>query len=75
MDGVAIFVIALLMLLCVVGILYTISQLIELEAMPTRRQVERTIIPADWDRIMKETELEKKEVNANEKNHSMDSED
>ena len=60
MDGVAIFVIALLMLLCVVGILYTISQLIELEAMPTRKQVERTIIPADWDRIMKETELEKK---------------
>ena len=60
MDGVAIFVIALLMLLCVAGILYTISQLIELEAMPTRRQVERTIIPADWDRIMKETTLEKK---------------
>ena len=61
MDGVAIFVVALLMLLCVVGILYTISQLIELEAMPTRRQVERTIIPADWDRIMKETRLEKPE--------------
>ena len=60
MDGVAIFVIAVLILLCVVGILYTISQLIELEAMPVRRQVERTIIPADWDRIMKETELEKK---------------
>lgn len=60
MDGVAIFVIALLMLLCVVGILYTISQLIELEAMPTRRQVKRTIIPADWDRIMKETQLERR---------------
>ena len=60
MDGVAIFVIALLMLLCVVGILYTISQLIELEAMPTRRQVERTIIPADWDRIMKDTQLERR---------------
>ena len=60
MDGVAIFVIALLMLLCVAGILYTISQLIELEAMPTRRQVERTIIPADWDRIMKETQLERR---------------
>ena len=60
MDGVAIFVIALLMLLCVVGILYTISQLIELEAMPKRRQVERTIIPADWDRIMKETQLERR---------------
>jgi hypothetical protein len=61
MDGVAIFVIALLMLLCVVGILYTISQLIELEAMPVRRQVEREIIPADWNRIMEETRLEKPE--------------
>ena len=60
MDGTAIFVIALLMLLCVVGILYTISQLIELEAMPVRRKVERTIIPADWDRIMKETQLERR---------------
>lgn len=60
MDGVAIFVVALLMLLCVVGILYTIGQLVELEAMPKRRQVQREIIPADWDRIMKETELEKK---------------
>ncbi len=74
MDGVAIFVIALLMLLCVAGILYTISQLIELEAMPKRRQVERTIIPADWDRIMAMITL-KKEVSANEENHSMDSED
>lgn len=60
MDGVTIFVIALLMLLCVVGILYTISQLIELEAMPKRRQVERTIIPADWDRIMQDTQLERR---------------
>ena len=25
-----------------------------------KRHVERTVIPADWDRIMKETELEKK---------------
>ena len=61
MDGVAIFVIALLMLLCVAGILYTISQLIELEAMPKRRQVQREIIPADWNRIMEETRLEKPE--------------
>ena len=63
MDGVAIFVIALLMLLCVVGILYTISQLIELEAMPARRQVERTIIPADWDRIMAMITLKKEDEN------------
>ena len=60
MDGVAIFVVAVLILLCVAGLLYTIGQLIELEAMPTRRQVEREIIPADWDRIMEETTLEKK---------------
>ena len=60
MDGVAIFVVALLMLLCVAGILYTISQLIEVEAMPKRRQVERTVYEADWDRIMEETTLQKK---------------
>ncbi len=60
MDGVAIFVVAVLILLCVVGLLYTIGQLIELEAIPTRRQVEREIIPADWDRIMEETTLQKK---------------
>ena len=60
MDGVAIFVIALLMLLCVVGILYTMREMIKLEALPTRRQVERTIIPADWDRIMKDTQLERR---------------
>lgn len=74
MDGVAIFVVAVLIVLCVAGLLYTISQLVELEAMPKRRQVERTIIPADWDRIMAMITL-KKEVNGNEKNHSMDSED
>lgn len=61
MDGVAILVIGLCIALCVVGILYTISQLIELEAIPKRRQVERTIIPADWNRIMEETRLEKPE--------------
>lgn len=60
MDGVAIFVTALLIALCVVGILYTLHEMIKLDAMPVRRQVERTIIPADWERIMKETELEKK---------------
>ena len=39
---------------------YTVKALKELDAMPTRRQVERTIIPADWDRIMKETQLERR---------------
>ena len=60
MDGVAIFVIALLIALCLAGIAWFISQVVELEALPTRRQVERTIIPADWDRIMKETQLERR---------------
>ena len=63
MDGVAILVIGLCIALCVVGILYTISQLIELEAMPKRRQVERTIIPADWDRIMTMITLKKEDEN------------
>lgn len=60
MDGVAIFVVALLMLLCVVGILYTMREMIKLDAMPVRRQVQREIIPADWNRIMKETQLERR---------------
>ena len=60
MDGVAIFVIALLIALCLAGIAWFINQVVELEAMPTRRQVERTIIPADWDRIMKDTQLERR---------------
>ena len=60
MDGVAIFVIALLIALCLAGIAWFISQVVELEAMPARRRVERTIIPADWDRIMKETQLERR---------------
>lgn len=63
MDGVAIFAVALLMLLCVVGILYTMREMIKLDAMPVRRQVERTIIPADWDRIMVMTTLKKEDEN------------
>ena len=59
MDGTAIFAVALLMLLCVAGILYTMREMIKLDAMPVRRQVQREIIPADWDRIMEETKLEK----------------
>ena len=60
MDGTAIFVVALLIALCLAGIAWFINQVVELEALPTRRQVERTIIPADWDRIMKETQLERR---------------
>lgn len=60
MDGVAIFVVALLMLLCVAGILYTMREMIKLDAMPVRRQVQREIIPADWDRIMQDTQLERR---------------
>ena len=60
MDGVAIFVVALLIALCLAGIAWFINQVVELDTMPTRRQVERTIIPADWDRIMKDTQLERR---------------
>ena len=60
MDGTAIFVVALLIALCLAGIAWFISQVVELDALPTRRQVERTIIPADWDRIMKDTQLERR---------------
>ena len=60
MDGTAIFVVALLIALCLAGIAWFISQVVELEAMPVRRRVERTIIPADWDRIMEETQLERR---------------
>lgn len=60
MDGTAIFVVALLIALCLAGIAWFINQVVELEAMPTRRQVERTIIPADWDRIMQDTQLERR---------------
>ena len=60
MDGTAIFVVALLIALCLAGIAWFISQVVELEAMPKRRQVEREIIPADWDRIMKDTQLERR---------------
>ena len=65
MDGVAILVIGLFIALCVAGILYTLNEMIKLDAMPVRRQVQREIIPADWDRIMIMTTL-KKEVSANE---------
>ena len=60
MDGTAIFVVALLIALCLAGIAWFISQVVELETMPARRQVERTIIPADWDRIMQDTQLERR---------------
>ena len=63
MDGVAILVIGLCIALCVAGLLYTIGQLIELDAMPVRRQVQREIIPADWDRIMVMTTLKKEDEN------------
>ena len=60
MDGVAILVIGLFIALCVAGILYTLNEMIKLDAMPVRRQVQREIIPADWDRIMQDTQLERR---------------
>ena len=63
MDGTAIFAVALLIALCLAGIAWFISQVVELETMPTRRQVERTVIPADWDRIMTMITLKKEDEN------------
>ena len=65
MDGTAIFAVALLIALCLAGILYTMREMIKLDAMPVRRQVQREIIPADWDRIMAMITL-KKEVSGSE---------
>lgn len=59
MNGTAILVIAALIALCLVGIAYTIHEMVKLEELPQRRQVERTVFQADWDRILIMTQLKK----------------
>ena len=66
LNGVVTIAVVLSLAFAAAVLWYTVKALKELEAMPTRRQVERTIIPADWDRIMAMITL-KKEVNANER--------
>ena len=58
MTGWTIFGIALL-LLCAVGEFLYIIWKLETDQVAPNREVPRTVIPADWDRILKETKLEK----------------
>lgn len=56
MTGIAILAAALLMLCCATVLLY-ISIIGRRTGTSGRRVVERQKIPADWDRILRETEL------------------
>lgn len=58
MTGWTIFGIALL-LLCAVGEFLWIIWKLETDQVAPEREVPTRVIPADWDRIMKETKLEK----------------
>ena len=58
MTGWTIFGIALL-LLCAVGEFLWIIWKLETDQVAPEKEVPRVMIPADWDRIMKETKLEK----------------
>lgn len=58
MSGWAIFGIALL-LLCAVGEFLWIIWKLETDQVAPKREVPTRVIPADWDRIMEETKLEK----------------
>lgn len=60
MDGVIITVIALCLVLCGAVLAYTVSALQRLEALPKRRVPERVVYEADWDRIMQDTQLERR---------------
>lgn len=59
MTGWMYFGIALL-LLCAVGEFLWIIWKLETDQVAPEREVSTRVIPADWDRIMKETELERR---------------
>ena len=59
MTGWTIFGIALL-LLCAVGEFLWIIWKLETDQVAPEKEVPRTVIPADWDRIMEETTLERR---------------
>ena len=59
MTGWTIFGIALL-LLCAVGEFLWIIWKLETDQAAPEKEVPTRVIPADWDRIMKETELERR---------------
>ena len=58
MTGWTIFGIALL-LLCAVGEFLWIIWKLETDQVAPEKEVPTRVIPADWDRILKETKLEK----------------
>ena len=58
MTGWTIFGIALL-LLCAVGEFLYIIWKLETDQVAPEREVPTRVIPADWDRILRETKLEK----------------
>ena len=58
MTGWTIFGIALL-LLCAVGEFLYIIWKLEKDQVAPKKEVPTRVIPADWDRILKETKLEK----------------
>ena len=58
MTGWTIFGIALL-LLCAVGEFLYIIWKLETDQVAPKKEVPTRVIPADWDRILKETKLEK----------------
>ena len=58
MTGWTIFGIALL-LLCAVGEFLYIIWKLETDQVTPEREVPTRVIPADWDRILRETKLEK----------------
>ena len=62
MSGWIISGIALLLIAAVTAFMYVILELEKERNTPRQipnREVPRTVIPADWDRIMEETKLEK----------------
>lgn len=59
MSGWIIFGIALL-LLCAVGEFLWIIWKLETDQVAPKREVPTRVIPADWDRIMEETTLERR---------------
>ena len=59
MTGWTIFGIALL-LLCAAGEFLWIIWKLETDQVAPEKEIPTRVIPADWDRIMKETELERR---------------
>ena len=64
MNGYAIFAVALL-LLCAVGEFLWIIWKLETDQVAPKKEVPTRVIPADWDRIIRETTLERRKNKIN----------